>query len=124
MIIGIGTDIVDIARITASLNKSDGLAKRILTQSEYTEFESSNDKGRYLAKKFASKEATVKAIGTGIGNGMGWQQIEISHDPLGKPILNAKGAFKEWCEQQCVSNMHISIADEDAFATAFVVLER
>jgi len=124
MIIGIGTDIVDIARVTESLSKSNMLAKRILTQNEYIEFEASNDKGRYLAKKFASKEAVVKAIGTGIGNGMGWQQIEISHDPFGRPILNAKGAFKEWCEQQGVSNMHISIADENAFATAFVVIER
>jgi holo-[acyl-carrier protein] synthase len=124
MIIGIGTDIVDIARVAISLTKSTALAKRVLTDNEYLEFEQSNDQARYLAKKFASKEATVKAIGTGIGNGMSWQHIEVSHDALGKPLLNAEGAFKTWCIEQGVSNMHISIADEKDFATAFVVIER
>jgi holo-[acyl-carrier protein] synthase len=124
MIIGIGTDIVEIARVAKSLTQSTALAKRVLTKDEYIEFEHSKDQARYLAKKFASKEATVKAIGTGIGNGMSWQHIEISHDALGKPLLNALGAFSTWCKQQGVVNMHISIADEKDFATAFVVIER
>jgi holo-[acyl-carrier protein] synthase len=123
MIVGIGTDLVEISRIAKALEKSNALAKRVLTPAEWSEFEKSTDKPRYLAKKFASKEATVKAIGTGIGNGMGWQHIEISHDERGKPMLNALGAFKKWCSDNNVTELHLSIADEQAYATAFVVIE-
>jgi holo-[acyl-carrier protein] synthase len=123
MILGIGTDIVRIKRIEKALAKSDALAKRILRPAEWQEFEACGDKARYLAKKFASKEAVVKAIGSGIGNGFSWQHIEIEHDKLGKPIIQAIGAFKQWCEQHNVSNIQISIADEKKYATAFVVIE-
>lgn len=123
MIIGIGTDIVDIKRIEKSLVKSHALAKRVLTEFEWQEFEQSHEPARYLAKKFASKEATVKAMGTGIGNGISWQHIEIRHDGLGKPLLNPLGAFKLWCSERKVDNMQISVADESEYATAFVVIE-
>ncbi|WP_395341346.1 holo-ACP synthase [Ningiella sp. W23] len=140
MIIGIGTDIVEITRIQESLEKSLALAKRILTDFEFKEFDKLGvdentshvldtpppktlKQARYLAKKFASKEATVKAIGKGIGHGFSWQDIEIGHDDFGKPILLAHGAFEHWCEVNHVSSLHISIADEQAYATATVVIE-
>nr|WP_136252579.1 holo-ACP synthase [Ningiella ruwaisensis] len=123
MILGIGTDIVEIERIDQSLKKSHALARRVLTDNEYAEFEISLHPSRYLAKKFASKEATVKAIGTGIGYGMSWQHIEISHDEKGKPLLIAHGAFDIWCKENGVNAMHISIADEQDYASAFVVIE-
>jgi holo-[acyl-carrier protein] synthase len=123
MIIGIGTDIVEIKRIQKALAKSDALAKRVLTEAEWQEFEQTHSPARYLAKKFASKEAAVKAMGTGIGRGISWQHIEITHDAWGKPVLNAIGAFEQWCTQQGVSAMHISIADEQEYATAYVVIE-
>lgn len=123
MIIGIGTDLVDIKRIETALQKSKALAKRVLTEYEWQEFVQSKEQARYLAKKFASKEATVKAIGTGIGNGMSWQHIEITHDTLGKPLLKPLGAFLDWCKVHEVNNLQISIADEKDYASAFVILE-
>jgi holo-[acyl-carrier protein] synthase len=123
MILGIGTDLVDIARIEAALEKSDALAKRVLTEFEWEEFESSKQPARFLAKKFASKEATAKAIGTGIGNGISWQHIEIAHDKFGKPMLNPLGAFQDWCEAHRANNLQISITDEKDYASAFVIIE-
>lgn len=123
MILGIGTDLVDIKRIEAALEKSDALAKRILTDLEWREFAQSTQPARYLAKKFASKEATVKAMGTGIGHGVSWQHIEISHDARGKPLINALGAFKQWCTAHSANNLQISIADERDYASAFVIIE-
>ncbi|MFC4701644.1 holo-ACP synthase [Glaciecola siphonariae] len=123
MILGIGTDIVDIKRIEKALSKGDALAKRVLTEFEWQEFTDCSMQARYLAKKFASKEAAVKAIGTGIGHGISWQHIEVIHDELGKPILRALGAFELWCREHQVSSLHISIADEQDYATAFVIIE-
>lgn len=124
MIIGMGTDIVEISRIELALAKSDALARRVLTAFEHDEFALSKHPARYLAKKFASKEAAVKAIGTGIGHGISWQHMEITHDNMGKPLLNALGAFDQWCRGHGVNNLHISIADEKDYASAFVILER
>lgn len=123
MIIGIGTDLVEIKRMESALSHSDALAKRVLTPFEYQEFTASKSPARYLAKKFASKEATAKAMGTGIGNGTSWQHIQITHDALGKPILNALGAFDDWCTENKVSGLHISISDEQNYACAYVVIE-
>lgn len=123
MIIGIGTDIVEIARIEKAVAKSDALAKRVLTPFEWQEFMDTGNRPAYLAKKFASKEATVKAIGSGIGNGFSWQHIEVTHDALGKPLVKPLGEFKKWCNEHNVSSIHLSIADEKNYATAFVVIE-
>jgi len=139
-IVGIGTDIVEIVRMEASLAKSDALAKRVLNDKEYREFTSlaklsgvlSKDnqannsvvrQGRFLAKRFAAKEAAVKAIGNGIGNGVSWHQIEIDHHASGQPFLKVSGRLAELFKEKAVTNSHVSISDEQHYATATVILE-
>lgn len=121
-LIGLGTDIVQIARIESS-KQPEALAKRVLTPEEYQQMQSCGQPQRYLAKRFAAKEAAAKALGTGIAQGVGFQQIHIGHDALGKPLLHFTGAAELLAEQLGVKTMLISISDERDYAVATVVLE-
>jgi holo-[acyl-carrier protein] synthase len=124
-IYGIGTDIVEVSRIEDSLARfGDAFAQRILTEAEWLEFEQSQVKARFLAKRFAAKEALGKALGTGLRTPATLQNIGVTHDDLGKPVLLLAPALQHWAEQRGVSAMHLSISDEKALAVAFVVLER
>ncbi|MFQ3208234.1 MAG: holo-[acyl-carrier protein] synthase [Glaciecola sp.] len=144
-IVGVGTDIVEISRLQGSIDKSDSMAKRILTPNEYKDYltltnlprirprqkTEAEDKGvanissqaRFLAKRFAAKEAAVKAIGNGIGNGVSWQQIEISHYAIGQPYLQVNGHLELLFQQKGVKHTHLSISDEKHYAIATVILE-
>ena len=123
MIFGIGTDIVEIARIDKAIQNSERFAVRLLTEFEYDEFTKSKQAARYLAKKFAAKEAFVKAMGTGIGNGISWQMIQIEHDALGKPIVTLFAEAQNFVSKNAISNWHISISDEQNYATATAIIE-
>ena len=79
-VLGLGTDIVEISRIERAIEGSEKFAQRILTTFELAEYAQTKQKARYLAKKFAAKEALVKAMGTGIGRGVSWQMVQIVHD--------------------------------------------
>ena len=82
-VVGLGTDIAEIERVEKALSRSgEAFAQRILTESEFEVFQQLKQKGRYLAKRFAAKEAAVKALGTGIGYGVSWQDITIGHNLL------------------------------------------
>jgi holo-[acyl-carrier protein] synthase len=124
-IIGIGTDIVEISRIRKQLNKNNiDFAKQVLTCRELTEYESCKQKEYYIAKKFAAKEAAVKALGTGIAKGISFQSIEIYHDALGKPNMRFYGAVESLSQLKQVNSIHLSISDEIHYATAVVILEK
>ncbi|UAA39597.1 holo-ACP synthase [Paraneptunicella aestuarii] len=122
-IVGIGTDIVEIARIEKQLVKSDRLAKRVLTPNELSVFENHGFPARFLAKRFAAKEAAVKAIGNGIGNGVSFQHVEIANRDNGQPYLLFSGEMQRLCEVRGVTHSHISISDEQHYAMATVILE-
>lgn len=122
-IVGLGTDIVEISRFIAQLEKSDRLAQRVLTEAEYQQFLQHKFPARFLAKRFAAKEAAVKAIGTGIGNGIGFQQIEVANLETGQPVLSFSGEFNKRCQQLGVTTCCISISDEQHYAVATVILE-
>ena len=124
MIVGIGTDLVEIARIERSLSKfGDRFAGKILTPSELKSFQASKTKSHFLAKRFAAKEAAVKALGTGIGRGIGWQQLSVENNELGAPVLNVSGEFAARCEQRGITHWHVSLSDEQHYAVATVILE-
>jgi holo-[acyl-carrier protein] synthase len=123
MIFGIGTDIVEIARIEKAIQNSERFAVRLLTEFEYGEFTKSKQASRYLAKKFAAKEAFVKAMGTGIGNGISWQMIQIEHDVLGKPFVTLLAEAQNFVDKNAISAWHISISDEQNYATATAIIE-
>lgn len=124
LIYGIGTDIVEVARIEAAIAQfGDDMAKRILANSEWESYQSSNIKARFLAKRFAAKEAFSKALGTGLRAPATFQNIAVSHDELGKPILVLAPDLTAWMQQKNIQHTHISISDEKNLAAAFVVLE-
>lgn len=124
MIFGIGTDIVEVLRIQASITQfGDDFAKRILADSELESYLQSHIKARFLAKRFAAKEAFSKALGTGLRAPATFQNIAVSHDELGKPILVLAPELQTFVDSKHITQTHISISDEKNLATAFVVLE-
>ncbi|OIR02889.1 holo-[acyl-carrier-protein] synthase [mine drainage metagenome] len=124
MIFGIGTDIVEVSRIGASIEEfGEAFAARILAESELEHYQQSQIKARFLAKRFAAKEAFSKALGTGLRAPATFQNIAVSHDALGKPILILSPELQAFLEAKNISHMHISISDEKNLAAAFVVLE-
>lgn len=127
MIIGTGTDLVDVKRIRDSLERhGDRFAEKILSKGELLEFQKCGTrvKAHFLAKRFAAKEAAAKALGTGFRDGIQLQDIEVTHTDKGKPELRLTG--RAWTEQQDleVTSTHISISDEHEHAVAFVIMEK
>ena len=124
MIYGIGTDIVEVSRIEASINQfGDDFAKRILAASELQSYQDSQIKARFLAKRFAAKEAFSKALGTGLRAPATFQNIAVAHDDLGKPVLLLANELQSLLDSKSITQTHISISDEKNLAAAFVVLE-
>lgn len=122
-IVGIGTDIVEIARFEGQASRTEKLVQRILTPSEQDKFRSLSEPVRFLAKRFAVKEAAAKALGTGIGRGVSFQHIEVFNDESGAPKLSFCDEFERLCEAKGVKHAFVTIADERAYAVATVVLE-
>lgn len=122
-IVGLGTDIVEIARIEQSLTRSPRLVQRVLTESEQQILAVHGQPARYFAKRFAAKEAAAKALGTGIGRGISFQHFIVSNDPSGRPQLELTGPAKELADSMQVRSVWLSISDEQAYACATVILE-
>lgn len=124
MIFGIGTDIVEVARIAASISQfGDDFAQRILAESELMSYQQSGIKARFLAKRFAAKEAFSKALGTGLRAPATFQNIAVTHDDLGKPLLVFAPELQALLALKKIQHTHLSISDEKNLAAAFVVLE-
>lgn len=128
-IVGLGTDIVEIARIEQSLARSPALLKRVLTAAEQAIYQSHVEKqpaiaARYFAKRFAAKEAAAKALGTGIGRGVSFQHISVSNNTVGAPQLALTDYAAELAATMGVNHIWLSISDEQAYAAATVILER
>jgi holo-[acyl-carrier protein] synthase len=123
-IIGLGTDITDIERVEKVFARSgDAFAERILAPSELVIYHSLKLKARYLAKRFAVKEAASKALGTGIACGVSFQDFTVSNDERGKPLLSLSGKAAELAESMGVKHVHLTLADEKRYAVATVILE-
>ena len=125
MIIGIGTDIVRISRVAEIYNKHpEVFPKKILSDKEIENFNKiafAPKKIAYLSKRFAAKEAFVKALGTGFRDGIGFSDIRVVNNKLGKPYIIVSDKIKQILKMK--TNIHLSIADETDIAAAFVVIE-
>lgn len=122
-VIGIGTDIVDITRLKNMSEKAlDKLAIRVLTSQEYKHYHTLKFNIPYLAKRWAGKEAAVKALGTGIASGVSFQHVEITSLASGQPQLHFSHQALQIAESLGAKSYHISLSDETVYATAFVVL--
>jgi holo-[acyl-carrier protein] synthase len=124
VIFGIGTDIVDYARIETLWSRyGDRFAERLLSERELPEFRAHDFQARFLAKRFAAKEAFAKAVGSGLRVPVSLCRISVTHDGLGKPVLQFDEVLRRHLAQLGISGHHLSISDERNMIVAFVVLE-
>ncbi|MBK4765184.1 MAG: holo-ACP synthase [Pantoea sp. Brub] len=123
-ILGLGIDIVEVERIYYLIKKfGDRFTQRILTNSEKQQYDINQQPERFLAKRFAVKEAAAKALGTGISNGLAFNQIQIYNDELGKPGLLFFKHARKIAKHLNIKNVHISLTDEKYYACAVVIIE-
>ena len=121
MIYGIGTDIVSIERVKAIILKNrDGFIKRVLTEHEQALFANKADSAAYLAKRFAAKEAFSKALGTGIGRVVSFQDLTIRNNENGKPYFLPSEKLRLYLLEKRIKQGHLSISDESQNAIALV----
>ena len=124
MIYGVGTDIVSIERIQEILNKNrDGFINRVLTEHERALFANKADSAAFCAKRFAAKEAFSKALGTGIGRVVSFQDLTVRKNENGKPYFLPSEKLRLYLQEKGIKQGHLSISDESLNALAFVVLE-
>jgi holo-[acyl-carrier protein] synthase len=124
LIVGIGTDVVAISRMKKILERHGyRLMEKLLAASEHAAYFDSTDQPRFLAKRFAAKEALGKALGTGIRAPLLLPSISVVHDELGKPFIELHGDAVQMLKGRKLTS-HLSISDERDYALAFVVLEQ
>ena len=124
MIYGVGTDIVNIERIQKVILKNrEGFIKRVLTEHEQALFTNKADSAAFCAKRFAAKEAFSKALGTGIGRAVSFQDLTIRNNDNGKPHFIPSEKLRLYLLEKGVKQAHLSISDVSQYAVAFVVLE-
>jgi holo-[acyl-carrier protein] synthase len=129
MIYGIGTDVCDIRRIRASLERhGDRFAQKILSDAEFATYKARGKRWpdravNYLATRFSAKEAFSKAVGLGMRMPMTWRHCEIAKAPSGKPEIVLHGELKTWFEARELT-AHVTVTDETDYAASFCVVEK
>lgn len=124
MIFGIGTDVVSIARIEQAYSRhGERFLARLLSDDEKSSFSQASMPGRYLAKRWAAKEAFAKALGTGIRPPVALCALTVTRNDLGRPGMCVNADVAALLAQHGVTRIHLSISDEVDTAVAFVVLE-
>lgn len=125
MIYGIGTDIVSVKRIETLYRKyGQAFARRILHPAESDGLSATARPARFLAKRFAAKEAFAKAVGTGIRGKVSLCRIGIGHDALGKPEYFYETTLQQWLDGRGITRVHLSLSDEEGHVLAFAVAEQ
>jgi holo-[acyl-carrier protein] synthase len=123
MIIGIGTDIIEVNRIAKLLNKQKRFKERIFTSGEIEYCEHKANSAQHYAARFAVKEALLKAIGTGWRGGVAFKEIEVNNNTKGKPELILSGAVKAITDEMGVTNIQVTISHLKDLAIGMVILE-
>jgi len=124
MIFGIGIDIIETDRIKKLIIKDNSFTDKIFTPLEI-EYCESRKAGKYqsYAVRFTAKEALFKAIGTGWRDNMSFDEIEVSNDELGKPVIEVKGYVKKYFKKNKIKNIFVSLSHLKKITIAVVVLE-
>ncbi len=124
MIVGTGVDIAETSRIEQSLAKhGERFAKRVFTPGEIAYCDRYKNRAERYAARFAAKEAAFKALGTGWRDGVRWLDVEVTHQPSGKPELVLTRRAKELAQELGVSRMAVSISHSDRYVVAQVIFE-
>ena len=123
-IIGIGVDLVECSRIQHSLDRfGERFLHRVFTDGEIAYSNSMKFPARHLAARFAAKEAISKAFGTGIGQSMGWRDIDVQKKQSGEPFLVLTGGAEALARERGITNALITLSHTDQHAVAMIVLE-
>lgn len=124
MIFGVGTDVVQLTRIQATYNRfGQHFVRRLLMARELQLFERSKDPVRFLAMRFAGKEATVKAMGTGFAHGVWIRDVGIDNNDWGRPLVIWSERGRGVCESLGIGSAHVSLTDDAGLVIAFSVVE-
>jgi len=124
MIHGIGVDLVRVQRLKDMHGRhGERLAQRILAPEEMAEYAAAADQHRFLAKRFAAKEAFAKAVGTGLRAPVSLSAIRVGHDALGRPEFSHAADLADWLAERGIVRVHLSISDEHEHVVAFAVAE-
>ena len=124
MIFGIGTDIVEISRMEATWERfGERFAERILMSEEMELFRQTKRPARFLAMRFAGKEAAVKAMGTGFAHGVWLRDVGITSNDWGRPLIIWSKRGREVCDRLGIGEGHVSLTDDAGLILAFAVVE-
>ena len=124
MIFGVGTDVLELSRIQATYDRfGDHFVQRILMEEELQLFRRSKQPVRFLAMRFAGKEATVKAMGTGFAHGIWMRDVGITSNEWGRPIVIWSERGQRVCDRLGIGTGHVSLTDDAGLVIAFAVVE-
>lgn len=124
MIFGIGTDIVEMSRMQSTWERfGEHFARRILMDEEMELFKRTKQPARFLAMRFAGKEATVKAMGTGFAHGVWLRDVGITNNEWGRPLVIWSQRGQKMCDQLGIGKGHVSLTDDAGLVLAFAVVE-
>ncbi len=125
MIFGIGIDIAVISRIQTSIDRfGDRFLNRVFTHAERAYCDAKGHRAQHYAVRFAGKEALLKAIGSGLRNGIHWQDMDFINDDNGKPTVQCRGVLADRLKDMRIGTIHVSFSHAGDMAVAVVVLER
>lgn len=122
MILGIGTDIIEIQRIAKSI-ENNNFKERVFSKTEIAYCEAKINKAESFAVRFAAKESFFKALGSGLRDGMALREVEVVNDELGKPVVSVFGKTAETVKEKKIRNIHVSLSHTKEMAIAMIVLE-
>jgi holo-[acyl-carrier protein] synthase len=124
MIFGLGTDIIEVDRIRKEISKESGLKEKVFAPAEIEYCESKNDKAQHYAARFAAKEAFFKALGTGWGHGIEFQDVMVLNNVQGRPEIKLKGKAHDFFKSNNLKNIQLSMSHIKELASAFVIIEK
>ena len=124
MIFGVGTDIVEMSRMEGTWKRfGEHFAERILMDEEMALFRKTKNPARFLAMRFAGKEATVKAMGTGFAHGVWLRDVGITSNEWGRPLIIWSERGQKVCRELGIGKGHVSLTDDAGLVMAFAVVE-
>lgn len=121
MIVGVGIDVVQVARFAEALERTPSLAARLFTDAERVTVSGAPRSAESLAARFAAKEALAKALGA--GGGMAWTDAEVHTDEVGRPSLSVRGTVAARADSLGVTRWHVSLSHDAGIASAMVIAE-
>ena len=124
MVIGVGTDVIEIARIAQSIGRfGDRFLARVFTPREIAYCRRKKNAAESFAARFAAKEAGAKALGTGISQGVSWLELEVNREPSGRPTLELTGRAAQRASRLGIAGISLSLTHSKDIALAVVVME-